>query len=142
MNKKGFLRILESVIAILIITGVMLAINLNKPEVSDDSYYYEIISSSLKEISKTNNLRSEIIREDTKQDLEVSLNDFVKERIKDGSLEFNIKVCEVQDICSIDYPENSQGNVYSEQVIISSDLTQFNPKKVKMFLWRKAIFNR
>jgi len=136
MNKKGFLRILESVIAILIITGVMLAINLNKPEVSDDSYHYEIISSSLKEISKNNDLRSKIIQQG--KDSEVLLNDFIKEKIKDGSLEFNIRVCEVEEICSITYPDNSQGDVYSEQVIISSDLVNFAPKKVKMFLWRKS----
>ena len=135
MNKKGFLRILESVIAILIITGVMLAINLNKPEVSDDSYYYEIISSSLKEISKTSNLRSQIIQQG--KNSEGLLNDFIKEKIKDGPLEFNIRVCEVEEICSINYPENSQGDVYSEQVIISSDLVNFDPKKVKMLLWRK-----
>ena len=131
VNKIGLIRIIEVVIAILIILGVLAAVSFNKPRGSGEDLG-ELIVPLLEEISKNNTMRTEII--DKGKDYESVIYEFIDDKIPEH-LNKSVKICDAGDLCFIDpYPA---GDVYSRERIISSSAEGVgSPKKVKIFLWR------
>lgn len=126
-NKKGWLRIVEAFIAIILITGVMLSIY-SVRKVSSGNEIVKIQDAILNEISQSENLRNDVINSHIS-----SLNAFVEERIP-SILEFSIKICEVDDVCNLD---EYRKDTYVRERVISSTLEEYSPKKIKLFVWEK-----
>ena len=145
VNKKGFMRILEASIAILLVAGALIALSLNsgtqvESNIADD------IQPILSEMAANSSLRGEILNYSTDKNYTDSansliLNDakkFVGSRLRKG-LGFQVAICEPEKICSLDnalYPNNAS-NIYTGERVISTSLEQneFKPKKIKIFLW-------
>jgi len=129
-NKRGWIRIAEAAIAIMILVGVLLVISSNQS--SDEADISEQISelqlSALQEISDNQELRQAAL-DDNETKLEEHARKFFPP-------EFNvtIKICAPDDyVCSLNTKINS--DVFVEERIISSTLTQYNPRKVRLFVW-------
>jgi len=136
MNKGGFLRIIEAVIAILIIAGVLLVVaNQNKASVRE-SNLDEMIPPLLEEISQNATLRELIAN--NPEEAESDIRDFLSYRIKDTRVYYNTTICDVEEICYLEsYPNNYDGEIYARERIISSTInSEADLKKVKIFLWR------
>ena len=135
-NKKGIVRIIEAIIAILIISGVVLTLVVNR-KVGGEQDLSETLPPLLEEIAKNVELRIMIVK--SGESAESKLTTFLAERIKNPNLNYTIKVCEPEEVCALEiYPEDAKGDIFAAERIISTALvTGFNPKKVKLFLWRK-----
>jgi len=131
-NKKGFLRIIEAVLAIMIILGVLLVVSgRNGQEEVDLS---ESISPYLEEIAKDITLRDDIIVGDP--DARDNVFNFLSLRITNPSLGFDVVICEPEDTCALDpYPSDASQGLFAGERVISSTLQDYDPKKVKVFLW-------
>lgn len=134
MNKKGMMKILEAFIAILIITGVLFVIVFNKIESSSnkEETIYQLQTSVLKEISDNEGLRRAVLS-GTTPDIAV-LKDFIKTRIP-KEFDFEILICEIDEVCNL---EAYRKEIYANEVIISSTLQEYKPKKLKLFIWEKG----
>lgn len=148
MNKKGILRIIEAVIAVVLVIGVLVVVNLDKPR-QDNDLTVEI-PSILDEIAKDNNMRRNILSykfgsdsytltsEDKAHNDEVvgNLKEFVEQRAV--GVKSDVRICGVLDICPlIQYPAEAE-EIFAAERIISADIgSGFNPRKVKIFLWRR-----
>ena len=133
-NKKAWLRIVEAFIAILLIAGVLSFIFINKVQKPGRE---EAIKQTqriiLDEIENDNNLRMAVLSAD---------NDTIKSTISTrlpNYLNFTIKNCEVNEVCGLPnlaetYTKNE---IFADEVIISANLTQFTPRKLKLFVWEK-----
>jgi len=128
MNKKGWIKIVEAFMAIMIIAAVMLTIYTRQPERSVNQEIIKIEDSILDEISQNNIMRQKILDGDN-----ASSMFFVQARIPDN-LNFSVKICNVDDICGI---ETYRKEVYARERIISSTLKQYSPKKIRLFMWEK-----
>ena len=51
-----------------------------------------------------------------------------------ASFSFETKICEVDSVCPLD---SYSANVYANEVIISSTLLKYSPRKFKIFMWEK-----
>ena len=85
-------------------------------------------------VSKNNSLRSEIINTTDTEN-----NDKVNAAILTmipASWNFATNICSLDGICPnpMDY-ENK--DVYATEVLITSNLTQYSPKKLRFFVWGK-----
>ena len=133
MDKKGFMRILEATIAILIIISVLfLFFNQQREPVQIDRS--ENARDLLEEAAQNKSLR-ELILDDP---VDISLlENFIDDRLPD-SLGFEVKICDVTAVCGIDFIE---GNVYSAERVISTtiDRDALAPKKVRLFIWEKQV---
>lgn len=135
MNKKGWIRIVEAALAILIIFGVLLTVLGTRQIILNGQDLSALIPPLLEEISKNVTLREKIISNDSSAIVDINL--YLKERIKQPYLNYTAKICLPTEVCSLEsYPINAKGDVFAAERIISSTLTQYNPKKVKIFLWR------
>jgi len=134
-NKKGWLRIVEAALAILIIFGVLLTVVGTRQIILNGQDLSALIPPLLEEISKNVTLREKIISNDSSAIIDI--NFYLKERIKQPYLNYAVKICIPTEVCSLEsYPTNARGDVFAAERIISSTLTQYNPKKIKIFLWR------
>jgi len=138
-NKRGWIRILEATIAVLIVTSVLVIVYSGHKEVDTGfgDYLFNIQNKILKDISGDNYYRSLVLNGSSASVGE--LNDFAGESIY---LPFNYSliVCDLGEPCKMDagllvYTLNKE--VYSEEEIIASNITNYAPKKVKIFIWEE-----
>jgi len=129
-NKKGFIRIIEAIFAILIIMGAVLVLISNNVSTSDISEeVYEKQRYILDIISNDEAMRQQIINNDA-----TLIIDFILKNLP-SSWKFSVCITEVDRVCN-----NSPGDdqeIYVSESIISSSLTTYNgSKKLRFFIWR------
>ena len=133
MNKKGFIRILEAIFAIMLIMGAVLIIisnNLQTSDISEEAY--EKQRYILEIISNNEGMRNEIIKEGNLG----KTNEFIKKTMP-SSWKYSVCVTSVDQICSPgDVPNDKE--LYVSETIISSSLTEKYSvaKKLRLFIWR------
>src|SRR3989344_2139926 len=141
MNKKGVWRVIESVIAVLIIAGALLLF-ISKEEISKQSRYFEILRPTLDEIAQDENIRDKIIKDDPSTSIgEEEIINILKTRFPSEELELNVSICEINDIPCLTnedyYPKGIRGEVYSEERLISSTLIDYEPAILRVYIWKK-----
>ncbi|MBI5803618.1 hypothetical protein HY450_00065 [Candidatus Pacearchaeota archaeon] len=148
VGKKGFLKILEATIAVVIIFGALILLSSQKTH-SQEEDLSEMIPPLLEEVAQNIPLRTRIIEEyDTQKSYEEqpnagiiqSIEDFIRPKIRNPELELSARVCELDEICFLEpYPVEENKNLFSAERVISTIVIEeeFSPKKVKIFLYRK-----
>lgn len=147
VNRKGWLRIVEASIAILLIASAML-IFANRNSFSNRTDYLEqSINPILEEIAKNSSLRSEVLGYNlTKSEGDpannatlIKLKSFVRNRLSNQNVSIEIKICPTNENCPLEsYPLETKSGVYTEERIITTTPLQnyFNPRKIKVFVWK------
>jgi hypothetical protein len=148
-QKKGWIRIVEAVIALLIITGALLiAIGGGhlKKDISQKVYDEELII--LKEISKDKDMREAIVAVPL-TNTPTAWNDFdahslsgVKNKIEERTpsyLACVARICRLDTICeSQDTSLPIDDSVYARSIAITATSTEYNPKQLKIFCYEKT----
>lgn len=152
MNKRGFMRILEATIAVLIVSGVLIVVYAGQVDRGVDAadYFYSLQRQILSDISLSSNLRSNVlnVEEDDVSDANfVALNDFVGEMVPDF-VGFSISICDLgsgTDYCrmnSEDFIATRDKDIFVEDAVISADLgtgeAVHNPRQFRLFMWEKS----
>lgn len=134
VNKRGWIRMMEVVLAVTIFSTVLLVIYSQQVEHSDGSVLIRNIQKRISnEISISDDLRKIILLEN-----ETELKGYFSEDIPYGyNLEF--RICSMEEYaqpCKLyDYSEIYDKQIYVESLIISGNLTDYNPKLVNIFMW-------
>jgi len=142
-SKRGWIRLVEVFIAILLITGVLLVVANRNNSYSKNDLYAEISKKELailRDIELNDALRTEILSVTPP----VEWDNFgpelqnVKNRIiylSPLTLECKAKICLIEESCIMD---DSYGkNVYAESVFISANLSTYSPRQLKLFCVEK-----
>ena len=131
-GKKGWVKILEAFISVVLIIGVaLIIINQKDFNVNGSSQkIYDIETSILREIQLNNSLRSDVLNGLVSPGINSTLN--LK---KPTYLDCQTKICGIGIICDLSI--NVEKNIYVRSVIISSNTTEYNPKQLKLFCWAR-----
>ncbi len=136
-NKRGWIRIVEAFIAVLLIAGALLfVINkgyIGKSDISEQ--VYEIQLSVLREIELDNNLRNQLLEITIEEAIPVAINTKINQRVPDY-LNCSAKICALDVICSLD--EYVDTDVYAQAVAIAAQGTVYSPRQLKLFCWTAA----
>lgn len=129
MQKKGFIRIVEAMFAILIIMGAALVLISNNIHTSDISeQVYEKQRYILDVIANDEQMRQQIINNET------DLVDRYIEKNIPSTWGFSTCVTEIDKICNNSPPEADE--VYVTESIISATTTTYtSSKKLRFFIW-------
>ena len=124
VNKKAWLRIFESFIAVIIVVSVLLIIYSKTSENKNLSEYaYEIQKKILYQISINNTLREKILNNQvTEQTLQLQIQNQIPPQFN-----YKIRICQLTEPCSLEQPIKKDTYV-SERIIIST-YNKYNPKK-------------
>ena len=142
-NKRGWMRILEATISVLLITGVLLVVysehNLSSKGIDD--YVSNLQKKILKDISFNEILRNFVLDDSV---LNVGstefgiLNSFVNQSIAQPPFNYSLVICDLGNPCNMGpqiFKDTLSYEIHSEEIIISANITSYNPRKVKLFLW-------
>lgn len=149
-NKKGWMRILEATIAVLIVSGTLLVVYSKQIDrtVSPAEYFEDMQGQILADVSTNSSLRLNVLNadNDSSSDSNFStLNNFVAGKISEG-FGYSLQICNLSsfyDYCKMDYPTfvaTIDKNIFTEEIIVSAELgdgdsATYEPKKVKLYVW-------
>lgn len=131
MVRKGIATIIELLIAITIISAILLISyrqSLPSQETQDLS---ENARDILSEISTIEDLRGEIITKQVNANAMTNTLAFIDSRLPDY-IRFKLRACVITSACG---QSSYVGDVYSAERIISTSRTNFQPIKLRLFLW-------
>jgi len=129
-NKRGFLRILEAFIAVIMLLTVLLVVVVQQ-QPADDGAEAEIRSLQrhiLNVVNQDLDIRAEILNNDTS-----GVNNTI-ESLLPSVYNYSVRVCPLNEICSLGYFLDT--DVFVDQTVISANLTEYDPKLLKIFFWR------
>lgn len=130
-NKRGWLRIFEAVIAIMIVLGVLLLFYRNANTGNDFSTYISDLQVRiLTDISSREDLRGFVLQGNESEISKFVLTNFPQ------NLNFSVKICDLSALaCSSNIA--IEKDLYVQERIISSNLNYYDPKIVRLFVWQK-----
>jgi len=133
-NRHGWIRVVEAFIAIMMIFAALLIIISRQGQQED--YKEEIIklqSSIISQISQDDNLRNEILGNNTN-----GTEKYIASAIP-KNINFSVKICKFDTVCPnpVNYSYIPDREVYSNEVLITANLTYFDAKKLKIFFWEE-----
>ena len=129
LDRKGWLKIVEAFLAILfILSAVLIIMSKQEPKTNVTESVYDKQRQILDIISKNDGLRSEILREDN-----TNVNKNISSLIP-ANWNYSTNICNISLICPNPDSINDK-KVYSTEIIITSNLTTYAPKKLRFFVW-------
>ena len=141
MNKKGWIRIVEAFVALLLVSGVILIV------LSDDSLGNEDRSSKihdaelavLRDIQVDETLREDILNapipiESIDEGFPSDVEDRINLRIP-NYLECIAKICEITSECDLD--DSPEKSIYVQSVAITTTSGEYKPRQLKLFCWER-----
>ena len=154
-NKRGWIRILEATIAVMLVAGVLVVVYSKQIDrgIEPDYYFYSLQRQILADISSRTDLRLAVLN--TYDDSDVNdgnfsiIYEFVDGKVPEA-FNFSLQVCEMgsSDHCKIldevVVREIVDKDVFVEDIFISSELgdgtnrvSSSVPKKLVFFIWEK-----
>ncbi len=126
---KAWLRIVEAIIAILIVMGVVLVVLSRQNYGFDaDERIYETQRQVLNIISKNNGLRTYVLTGNNAE-----INNAISDMVP-TTWNYTVEICELDSICSSVLTPNDK-EVYVTEIVITSTLDDYGPKKLRFFVW-------
>lgn len=150
-NKRGWIRIVEAFIAVLIVTGVLLLF-INKGYLGGEkSDYSEKIYSAqisiLREIQLDPSLREKILNQNLEMPISSGQIIFppevwnkIESRINEYQyLDCTASICDLDKVCPQPEGTNKEKDIYAQAVSITAEpnLPKFSPRQLKLFCWTK-----
>jgi len=146
INRRGWLRIVEASISIILILGAVLLFYQTRSSKVTDNFASELPAIA-DEIAKNLTIREGIIELDMSQQSNVlaiqsQINSFLGERITRVDLNYTALICRMNESCSIDNPSDLNGNLYNYERIIAANVNSTNfdigttPKKLRLYIWK------
>jgi hypothetical protein len=137
MRKKGWIKIVEAFISILLVTGVLLVViqkgYIGKEDISEAVYENQI--SVLREIELDSTMRQEILNSTlpvSGEDIPNDIKEKVNSRMPDY-LECEIRICAMNEICAMQTYIDQE--VYAQSVAVTATLETYDPRQLKLFCW-------
>jgi hypothetical protein len=133
MVRKGFVRIVELLIAITLVSIILLLVYKQNLPTQNTQDLAELARDILTEVSSREDLRNEIVLQQTSSANMVNTLAFIDSLVPDY-INFELRSCTISSACG---QSSYVGDVYSAERIISTSSTDFGPIKLRLFLWQK-----
>ena len=132
-NKRGWIRIVEAFIAVLLIAGVLLfVINrgyIGRRDIS--AQVYEVQLAVLREIELDSDLRLQIL---TNTEVPSAVESRINMRMPEY-LECTSRICDLEKVCPAPEEVPLERDIYAQAVAISAEGEEYGPKQLKLFCW-------
>ena len=138
MDKKGWIRIAEAFVSILIVIGAAIIVvkgGIQTDDISEKIYDIEV--AILREIRLNDSLRDEILLTGgviNWTDMPSKTKNKISDKIPDW-LDCVAQICLPDNQCLL--TGESEKSVYAHSTLITSTVNYFNPRQLKLFCWEK-----
>jgi len=133
--KRGWIRIVEAFVAVMLILSVFVYIYYRTNQSSLSGRILNLEQRTLDEIAYNDSLRLAVINYENK-----TIYDFIKTRIG-GNLDYNLTICRPEEVCGLaSYPSGNK-EVYARDTLIftggPTGNVEYAERKIKLFVWVK-----
>lgn len=134
MYRRGWIRVVEASLAVLIVLGVLFSLYIKESQTADPSLG-ERARAIIEEEATKPSFRAAVFANDS-----ISARNAVAAHINDSTIAFEVRICELDSACG--KSTYTAENVYAAERVLSSSLNLQPPqgggraKKVRLFLWR------
>lgn len=151
-NKRGWIRILEATISVLIVASVLMVVYTKQVDrgVEPADYFYSLQRQILSDIAISSDMRINVLNvvdNDESDSNYLVLVTFIEEEVPDF-VGFSLSICELgsfEDHCkmrSSDFIKTMEKDVFVEDFLISADLGdgtnhKYDPRKVRLYMWEE-----
>lgn len=145
-NKRGLIKVIEATIAVMIILGALAVMSMER-DTNRGIDIAKILPPILDEIAKDPLLREQVMNynlldsgDPLNAPIIIAVSDFLNVRIGSSAFDFRVSICSLDDICYLDPYPSDAGDIFAAERVVSTSLenSNFEPRKVKVFLWRKG----
>ena len=142
VNKRGWLRVVEASIAVLIIIGAILTIS--KTRVSqDNNELNEQLIFALDNIAENSTVRDYILNYNVVEAADNPINSPLVDKINESLYsqfpgikpKILFKICLANEPCVISSGSNGEILSYDRIIATSENSLEFSPKKIKVIAW-------
>ncbi len=135
-NKKGWIRITEAVVAILIMASVLIVLYTNEtPNVSYSDYVFNLQTRILMDVADRSELRNATLYS-TETYTHPKLKEYFDSSIP-TNFNYTVIVCNLSAVvCNADL-SSVEKEIFVEDRIISSNLEVYDPKMLRLYIWEK-----
>lgn len=140
VNKRGFLRIVEATIAVLIIFVALIFISSNR-SIPDNRDIGLEIPSLIDEIARNLTFREEVANGVNEEPLKSYVELSLRERLANPSLNLSVEICNItEEVCFLSPYPDTDSEIFSSERVISGSVKNktVEPKKIKVFMWRNT----
>ena len=138
-GKKGWIRILEATIAIMLVSGVLLVMNSRGVDDVDISErVYKLQKEVLMDIALDSGLRQHVLNDNQEQG-QASLNEFADIKIPEA-FSFRVRLCDLGVSCKLnvtDVRDTRNKDIFVEDIVIAGEHDEYDPKKIRLFVWEQ-----
>jgi len=141
MNKKGWIRIVEAFVALLLVSGVILIVLSDGLLENEDrsSKIHDAELAVLRDIQVDETLREDILNapipiESIDEGFPSDVEDRINLRIP-NYLECIAKICEITSECDLD--DSPEKSIYVQSVAITTTSGEYKPRQLKLFCWER-----
>jgi hypothetical protein len=142
VNKRGWIKIVEAITAILLISAVIFIV-IDNTQRQADMTTTRVQNSELeilRNVETNSSLRAEIIGVQTVPSLwnNIDFPPNTKAEVMaktPGYLACVAQICSTNDICTL--ASANETNIYAQSVIITATNSNYNPRQFKLFCWEK-----
>lgn len=132
-NRKAWIRIAEAFAAVMIVMAVLLLVISKQTSTENRKEETAKFQAALiEQISKDENLRNQILAGDSSG---------VEQRISKLApyyLNYSVNICDAVSACANPMAAYTAGReIYSNEVLIAANLTEYSGRKLKLFFWEK-----
>jgi len=128
-NKNGQVRIIEAAIAVMLFFAFIIFVQQQNPRTDISNSIYKIQHQILVEMEKNESLRDSVMNGNVSRVL-----DYARFRLQPYNLNIEMSICSTRESCICkNCPAGKQ--IYGDNIIISSSLSGYDPKKLSMFIW-------
>lgn len=131
-NKRGWIRITEAVVAILIMASVLIVIHTKQsPRVSMSNTIHDLQIRLLTDVAQDSLLRNATLYSNYE-----FLNGSFFDLNVPNNLKYKIVICNLSNTneCKVEI-ESGKSEVFVEDRIISSNLEIYQPKLLRLYIW-------
>lgn len=149
MNKRGFLRIIEATVAIMIVLGALLLITLQQKTPDRTVDLAELLPPYLDELAENPATREDILsyeitkpfNKDENKVIIENLEEYIKNRVNNPTFDLTVRICDAKILCVLEpYPVSDPTNIFAAERVVSTNLDGgdvVEPRKVKVFIWKR-----
>ena len=130
-NKRGWIKIMEAVFAVLIVLGITLTIvSKTNQQLNMNELVYEKQEKILNVILENQTLRNKVLSGDS-----LAVNSFIEKSLP-PTWNFSTEILDINEEYISSLSANGK-DIYVKEIVISSNLTNYNPKRLMFFVWIK-----
>ncbi|PIU75735.1 hypothetical protein COS75_02660 [Candidatus Pacearchaeota archaeon CG06_land_8_20_14_3_00_35_12] len=132
-NKRAWVRILEAVVAIMLIIGFILYLHAREEKPSLTEQMYQTTHGILSEANANETVRNAVLRNDIAS--VATVKSFFDKRLSQYNFNYTFTICNLDAVCPL--PETAPNKeIYADNIIISASPTAgAEAKKLSIFVW-------